>query len=264
MVLQGNEEGFAPPFDASLFGASFPPDTPGTDYEIEYEDCEAVTAVFATSPDVGDLLPEGIEPMSDPPTAGVILAHYPFSTVGAYHEFITVIQVTDARGDMAYYVPYIYVTNDAALAAGRELAGAPKKLAAIDLDHEGDQVRGTLERPEGRELVAVSAKPEERAGGGLFETLFPEKTPLLSIRHLPPIEGGDGLTQLVRWYAAIDFHEDGGGDRKAWLGPTEVAYGDHSVVDPIDRVPVVEMLTGGYMRFDMRLGVREVQREWEL
>lgn len=264
MVLQGHEEGFSPPFDAPLFGASFPPSTPGTEYEIEYEDCEAVTAVFSTSTEVRDLLPEGVEPLSDPPTAGVILAHYPFSTVGPYHEFISVVQVADARGEMAYYIPYIYVTNDAALAAGRELAGAPKKLATIDLVHEGDQVRGTLERPEGRRLFEVSAKPEERAGGGLFDTLFPPETTLLSVRHLPPIEGGDGLTQLVRWYADMDFHSDGDGNRKAWTGPTQVSYGDHSAIDPVDRLPVREFLMGAYMKFDMRLGVTEVQREWQL
>lgn len=264
MVLQGAQEGQSPPFDASLYNASTSPSTPAREREIAYEDCEAVSAIFATTPEVTDVLPEGITPYSDPPTAGVFVTHYPFSTVGEYKEVLTVIQVEDLEGELAYYIPYIYVTDDAALAAGREMAGAPKKLAAIDLDVEGSIANGSMERPRGTELLSLSVKPERRAVGGLVETLLDGRLPLLSIRHLPPIEGGDGCTQLVKWYADFDFHEDARGRPKRWLGPHTLEYPDRSAVDPVDTVAVEDELAGLYAQFDMALGVTEVHDEWVL
>lgn len=264
MVLQGDEEGFSPPFDSSIFGASYGPTTPGEDYVIEYDDCDAVSAFFTTSSDVRALLPEGIEPWSDPPQAGVLLARYPTTTVGTYNEEITVVQVEDPDGELAYYIPYIYVTNDAAMAAGRELAGAPKKIADIQLQRDEAVYQGTMERPAGKRLLTVTCQPEERASGGMIDQMLPSPVPLLSIRHLPPIEGGDGCTQLVEWYADIDYHTDEAGDVKRWMGPTTVTYDQHSASDPVDRVPADDVLFGMYAKFDMELGATAVRKEWEL
>lgn len=264
MVLQGNHGGLSPPFDASLFGSSYATGTPGVEYEIEYTDCEAIATFFTTTSDVQSLLPEGIEPFSDPPSAGVLLAHYSHSTVGEYYEYLSVIQVADANGEMAYYIPYIYVTNDAALVAGRELAGAPKKLATMNLERDGSIYRATMERPEGNRLLTMTTKPEKRAEGGLVDSILPSKTPLLSIRHLPPIEGGDGCTQLVKWYAALDFHTDQDGRPKRWLGPTDIRYEAESEIDPIHNLAVEDVLAGLYVNFDMKLGVTEIQKEWDL
>lgn len=263
MVLQGSEEGFAPPFDASLYGASVSPSTPGSEYEIDYEECSALSAFFTTSDDVTAILPEGITPYSNPPTAGVLLTHYPFSNVGEYHEFLTVIQVEDFDGEMAYYIPYIYVTNDAALAAGREFAGAPKKLAAMDVDETGTVVNGSLAR-NGTDLLSLSVKPEQRATGGIVDTIMGDRLPLLSIRHLPPIEGGDGCTQLVKWYADMAWHDDQRGRPKRWLGPIDFSYEATSPHDPIHKVSVERMMAGLYGQFDMTLGATEVHKEWEL
>lgn len=264
MVLQGADTGFSPPFDASLFGSSIGLGTPGTEYEIEYADCEAVATFFTTTPEIETLLPEGITPYSDPPSAGVLLAHYPHTTVGGYHEYLAVIQVEDLDGEMAYYIPYIYVTNDAALVAGRELAGAPKKLAHMNIDRSDSIYRAHMSRPENNPLVTITTKPERRAQGGLVDAILPEKTPLLSIRHLPPIQGGDGCTQLVKWYADIDFHTDPDGDPKRWVGPTDIQYERESPVDPVHKLEVNDMLAGLYLNFDMALGVTEVHKEWEL
>jgi len=263
MVLQGEQEGFSPPFDASIYGASQSTATPGNEFEIEYEDCDGLVALFTTSPAVESILPEGISPYSNPPTAGILLTHYPFSTVGEYHEYLTVIQVEDHDGEMAYYIPYIYVTNDAALAAGRELAGAPKKLADIALDTEGTIMHGSLAR-QGTDLLDLSVKPEQRATGSIVDTIMGDRLPLLSIRHLPPIEGGDGCTQLVKWYADIDWHHDEQDRVKRWLGPTDVSYRATSSHDPVHNVPVDRQMAGLYGQFDMALGATEVHDEWDI
>jgi len=76
---------------------------------IEYRNCEAITGFFTIKNDVEDLLPEGLKPYSKPAQGGIWISHYSFSTVGEYHEYLTVIQVEDEQGDMGYYIPYIYV-----------------------------------------------------------------------------------------------------------------------------------------------------------
>ncbi|MDY7083045.1 MAG: acetoacetate decarboxylase family protein, partial [Halobacteria archaeon] len=260
MVLQGDEEGFSPPFDSSLYGASFSPSSPAEEFEIEYEDCDAIGVFFQTTNDVRSLLPEGIEPLSDPPQAGIMVTRYPFSTVGTYNEYFALVQVKDTNGEMAYYIPYIYVTNDAAMASGREVAGAPKKMADIEVEKDKDVIQGTMERPAGKRLFTVTVKPEERAAGSMVDTVMPSPTPLLSVRHMPPIQGGDGLTQLVKWYADIDFYEDSEGVRKMWMGPCEASYDSHSSIDPIHKIEIDDVMMGTYARFDMVLGVTEVLR----
>lgn len=261
MVINGSE-GYSPPFDSSLYGNSVDPSTPASEFAIDYSDCEGVVSFFLTEDRVTGLLPDGIEPTSDPVQAGILVANYSFSTVGQYYEYLTVIQVEDVNGELAYYIPYIYVTNDAALVAGRELAGAPKKLAEIGIDWKSDVVQATLERPEGTKLATLTGKPEERLQDtSPLEGILPQPTPLLSIRHLPPVEGDDGLTQLVKWSTQLDFHESDKG-LDLWMGECSVNYPAESSIDPVHTVSVQEILMGMYSKFDMTLEVDEVQKEW--
>ncbi len=205
------------------------------DRGIEYRNCDAIVGFFTIKGDVSELLPEGLKPYSQPAQGGIWISRYSFSTVGIYNEYLTVIQVEDEQGDMGYYIPYIYVTNDSALAAGRELAGAPKKLANIGLVKELDVVMGYLERPTGKRLVTFVMKPNTRAAGDLIDFVLPKPTYLYSVRHLPPIKGKGGVTQLVKWYADIDFHVDPKGERVIFMGPGNITYDSPSVIDPCTR-----------------------------
>ncbi len=243
------------PFDSPLYEVD-------EDRGIEYRNCEAITAFFTIKGDVSELLPEGLKPYSDPAQGGIWISHYSFSTVGEYYEYLTVIQVEDEQGDMGYYIPYIYVTNDAALAAGRELAGAPKKLAKIELIRDLDTVMGILERPAGKRLVTFIMKPNARAAGTLIDFILPKPTYLYSVRHLPPIKGKGGVTQLVKWYADIDFHVDPSGERVIFLGPGNVTYDSPSVVDPVHKVGIESVMMSIYFQFDMKLGVIDILREY--
>ncbi|WP_338060723.1 MULTISPECIES: acetoacetate decarboxylase family protein [Bradyrhizobium] len=59
------------------------------------------------------------------------VASYPSSTVGPYLECSSGIQVRDPGGEAGFLILTYVTTNDAALASGREVLGAPKKLAYI-------------------------------------------------------------------------------------------------------------------------------------
>lgn len=244
------------PFDSPLFEADL-------ERGIEYRNCEALAGFFTIRGDVEALLPEGLKPYSRPAQGGVWIAHYSFSTLGEYYEYLTAIQVEDEEGGVGYYIPYIYVTNDAALAAGRELVGAPKKLAKIALIKEYDLVMGYLERPAGKRLVTFVMKPTSRALGGIMDAIFAKPTYLYSVRHLPAFNGGRGITQLVKWHAEVDYHQDPRGERVVFTGPGNITYDSPSAVDPVHRVEVDSGLLSVYMEFDMELGVDRVLREYE-
>ncbi|MHA1708275.1 MAG: acetoacetate decarboxylase family protein [Candidatus Baldrarchaeia archaeon] len=230
---------------------------------IEYRNCEGLAAFFTIKGDISGLLPEGLKPYSDPPQGGIWFAHYSFSTLGEYYEFLSVIQVEDPEGEMGYYIPFIYVTNDAALAAGRELAGAPKKLAKIEITKEYELVQAILERPTGKRLVTFTMMPTTRVAGGIIDAILPKPTPLLSVRHLPPIKGKGGVTQLIKWYADIDFHTDPRGERVIFMGPASVTYDSPSVIDPVHRLEIDQILAAIYFQFDMKLGVTKILKEYK-
>ncbi len=241
------------PFDSPLYEID-------EERGIEYRNCEAITAFFTIDGKVD--LPDGLKAYSNPPQGGIWIAHYSFSTVGEYYEYLTVIQVEDENGEVGYYIPYIYVTNDAALAAGRELAGAPKKLAKIELKKEYDVVQGILERPSGKRLVTFTMKPTTRVAGEIVDFILPKPTVLYSLRHLPPIKGKGGVTQLVKWYADVDYHVDPRGERVIFTGPASITYDSPSIIDPVHKVKIGEILTAIYFQFDMKLGVTDIIKEY--
>jgi len=252
-MLKGKPKGYSMPLDSPLYDES----------PWEYDNCEAIAAFVALDETAEGLLPEGLEPYSKPIQGGYWISHYPFSTLGEYYEALLVIQVKDFNGNMGYYIPYIYVTNDAALAAGREVVGAPKKLAHIDLQKEYNTITGVLERPKGKRLLTVTMFPNARAEGPLIDAILPRETPLLSLRVIPSLKGGKPeIAQLISWAAVIDFHKDTQGRQKLWVGPASVTYDSPSAVDPIHELKIIETITALYFKFDMALITREIQKNY--
>lgn len=267
MVLRGEAAGFSTPFDAPLYGANRGRTSPANDgYEFEFRNCDGLLSYFSVSnDDVTDILPAGIEPYSATPKGIVWLVRYPFSTVGAHNECLSLIQVEAPDGGMAYYCPYVYVTDDAALVGGRELLGVPGKRAAIDLDTSGSTMQGTLERPAGTRLLTLTLQAEEQVlSNPVLDAAMPDPVPLLSFRHLPPIDGDDGITQLVKWHADVHFHEDTRDNQLVWMGPDLLTYDSHSNVDPVATLAVEDTMLTMYFEFDMEAGATEVVDEWRV
>lgn len=251
MVLKGGFEGFSIPLDSPLY--SRPP--------WIYWDVEAVIAmvVFEGS-SVDPILPEGVSPSGGDPLGAVWISRYPMSTVGPYNEALIAVQVEGDFG-VAYYIPYIYVTNDAALAAGREVAGAPKKIASIDLRQEGSTVVGWAKR--GGMEVEVHVRLEYKVDEGFISGLLPEDgVPLLSLRMLPRVGETPGLAQAVLWRSKIFFNRKL--DSISALGGSSKVVLKGSVEDPINRLRIKEVVQGLYARFDMELDVDRVVGEWRI
>src|SRR5918993_2287920 len=113
-------------------------------------------------PSAAGLLPEQAE-LADPPTAGLVFATYPESTLGPYSEVVLFLNAVYKQRSVKYGA-YLYVTTDVAMAAGREMGGFPKKIAAIEMSG-GPDFRATLERPAGLLLASGSLKVAERPDG---------------------------------------------------------------------------------------------------
>jgi acetoacetate decarboxylase len=219
---------------------------------IEYWGCRAVMVTFTVAGNVTDLVPRGLH-LDDPAFGAVLVAEYGASTLGPYGEYVSILHVVDDEDNPGFYIPYIYVTNEAALAAGRELLGAPKKLADITVDLASAAAVGTLSRPNDCVLTRVEVAPAERLTTELFDALLPSGTPMYSLRHLPGPPGGTQVHELIRWNCDLAVRTDAFGDQLRFTGPASITYPAMSGVDPVHRLEVDTFLGGAYLEFDMRL-----------
>ncbi len=228
---------------------------------VEYWNCRLVAAAFVVDGDVADLVPQGLHLASASPLGLVMVADYGMSTLGPYREFVSFLQVVDdGSGELGMYIPSIYVTNDAALAAGREVLGAPKKLAEISLVADQEVVTATLARPAGTTLARLSVSPAERLQPEVLDALLPSGTPFFSLRHLPAPPGGTTVTELVRWTTATAVHTDAFGDALQFTGPASLTFPAASAADPVHRLGVGTLLGAIYLELDLRITAGRVVR----
>ena len=158
-TLSKQNLGFSMPSDAPLY-----PKPP-----YIYKGASMMVFNYLTDGDsAASLLPEQAE-LADPPTAGLVFATYPESTLGPYSEVVLFLDAVYKEKNVKYGA-YLYVTTDVAMAAGREMGGFPKKIAAIEISGDPD-FRATLERPAGLLLASGSMKVAEKTRWALLPHL---------------------------------------------------------------------------------------------
>lgn len=227
--------GFSMPCDAPLYPA--PP--------YLYEGATMLTFDYVTNPKTAvELLPavDGLE-LTDPPHAGLVFARYPKSTLGPYNELVLYLNAT-FRGKEVKYGAYLYVTTDAAMAAGREMGGFPKKIAVITFE-AGATYRATLERPAGQLLASATLTP-----GGPPAPMAYLPLDYITLRVIPsPVRGAPpSLAELVdsTWVMS-----------QATVRPAEGTLSLTAVSDsdPLQKVPVLQLkecaLLQGALRVDL-------------
>ena len=232
------------------FGYSIPVDAPlYPKPPIYYQDAEAIFVLYETDPDAAAaMLPEGLV-VPSPAVATAMVVTYPRSTLGMYNEAILALNVLH-NGEAALYIPHILVDNDQAMAAGREIWGYPKKIGSISLDHRGEGIVGTVERPKGNRLCTVVVQPESPMQGG-------PPSPVLSLRVLPSQkeDGSAEIAQLIETRRTEKVHWQ-------WFGRGSVSFGGTSSVDPWSNLPVKKLLGGVYSCADIVLPLGKVVREY--
>jgi hypothetical protein len=171
-----------------------------------YRDTEMALVAFTTDEDkAAALIPKELQLVKIPQLPGQASALAVFAKyrendqIGPYMEVIISLPVL-FKGQLFLYVPYIYVDTDAAMAAGREFGGYPKKMANIQMRHFGSLWLGTMSRgtmqektadPNFSDIVSVSMT---KAGRLFGVPISGEKSPELpfpynQILPMPPSTG---------------------------------------------------------------------------
>lgn len=129
------------------------PTYPTANTVAHYDNFDMVIVSYATDQDkAAALVPKDLQLLKIPALPGQAAVTLTFAkyravnTIGPYMETIVSIPVL-YKGALYLYVPAIYVDNDAAMTAGRELGGYPKKFANIDMRTYGDLYLNEISRP---------------------------------------------------------------------------------------------------------------------
>lgn len=195
-----------------------------------WQGVRSVVMSFQPDPEgLAAVLPPPLEPGEGP--GMLTMLSYPWGSPQRTHPFNeTVVLVPVRLGDeVANYVPFIYVTTDEAMIAGREMAGWPKKIADIAFERDGDSFRGSVTRF-GEKLIEVegdfSALPED--DGSMAAIMANGQRPTYNYKLIP----GPGLEMEVEEITSSSLD----------IVPSEVAVGAgtlrawSSEDDPVARV----------------------------
>ncbi len=141
----------------------------------EFYNAEMVFVFWLTQPGiVARLLPPPLQP-ADLPLASAFVASYPQTSFGPpYNEgaLFLLAQYQEVTGNYCLAMP---VTDDMAMAGGREYYGFPKKMAQqIQLSRSGDIVRGYVER-KGIRFFDLEFTPDEQSVDDGLKTLIQKR-----------------------------------------------------------------------------------------
>jgi acetoacetate decarboxylase len=190
------------------------------------------------SEQAAELLPEVLE-LTDPPTAVLVLAEYPWTNIGPYNEAVQSL-VCMYQSRMVQYITHIFVTTDAALALGREVWGYPKKIAHIDFVKENEVLAGYVERPRNFRICSGLMRAET--------PIDPATLPLLPTVCLRVIPGSAGpqSAELIEVGSDVRIKE-------LWTGPGSCHFTGVSDLDPWHRIPVRQILSCAYGVVDFEI-----------
>jgi acetoacetate decarboxylase len=218
----------------------------------DFYDAEMLIVYWETKPEIiAKLLPPPLKPAVHP-IAMAFVADYPSTNFDvSYRESALFIRAIHDSEEGSYCLS-MPVTNDIAMAGGREVFGFPKKMADIHYRKDGDAVEGWTER-RGIRFMEVRAKltgkfndpaaqdilmPTATATDGAIQAIS------FNYKHFPAPEGGafDYNPRLVRQETVFK-------PKEMQIGKAEIIL-KNSDYDPWAEVEVVKMLGAVYTKGD--------------
>ncbi len=219
----------------------------------DFYSAEMLIVFWETKPEiVARLLPPPLKP-APRPVAMAFVADYPRTNFDVVYKESALFLRAVYNGEEGGYCLSMPVTNDIAMAAGREFLGFPKKMADIHFRRDGASVEGWTERrgvrfmeirarltgkfndPSAQEILTASMKPG--ADGGIPAISY-------NFKHFPAPEGGafDYNPRLVKQETVLR-------PKEMLLGEAEVVL-RHSAYDPWAEVEIVRVLGALYTKGD--------------
>jgi acetoacetate decarboxylase len=241
--------GFSMPLGASL-------------YPVPPHHFHAARQAWATyeadNASVRSMLPPDVEPDSEPPICQLWVCDYPSTSFGPYLEAFIMVRVR-LSGERYWYQPVIFTDREPALAAGREIWGFAKKLAAMDWREEAEQIVFTIERPRGKRIATFAMTRDRIAAVEEIEGL-----PVLSLRYIPPSDPKrpPAAVELVRLDVIGAMHESPGLGKVLWAGRPSVTMDSPSTVDPWYLLAPRRLLVGYVQTTDFSLPLGTVVKDY--
>jgi acetoacetate decarboxylase len=231
------------------FGFSMPPYAPlFPKPPYYYKNASLMIFKYVTDVSVARMVPDMVE-LADPPTAGLVFASYPSSNLGPYDEVVLFLDVV-YNGRPLQFAAFLYVTTDAAMAAGREMGGYPKKIARIEF-LPGPAQTAVMERPAGLRICSGTMRPEQRQipGPNPQKTTGPPPPVVLdylTIRLIPSPQANQPptLAELLETRWTVDCSE-------VWTGPGSCQFTGASELDPLHWAPVVKPIVCELIKGDI-------------
>ena len=203
-------------------------------FPVTFRNNEILTIEYRTTPEgIVRFLPEQLTPRGDRVMIHIYRLHDP-EWFGAYGELAVHIPVRhEQSGVEGSFSPMFVLESDAAIAAGREIFGQPKKAGTVTLSRNGDLLVGQVER-NGIELLTATMAYKQRPStpAALAELEFGTN---INLKVIPAVDGpGDALRQLTaRDFADVEFHG-------VWEGDATVDVRPNAQV-PVHLLPVLEV-----------------------
>lgn len=239
---------FSTPWDAPLI-PRFP---------VTFRQNRIFTVLYRTSREhIRRILPPPLESASD-----LVTVHFYHMTdaewFGSYYESAVQVEVTatDRSGQThkGNYSPYLALSSDGAVAAGREIYGQPKKSGEPHIEVNGDLIIGRINRNGLNVVTGTMAYKQQRSSLDELRAIVPfEKN--INLKVIPHITGEPAVKQLTaRKFADLIVHE-------IWRGEATIEIHPNAQL-PVHKLPVVEMLDGFYWVCDFTLPMGEVLHDY--
>ncbi len=218
----------------------------------DFYDAEMLTMFWETKPEIAaKLIPPPLQP-TKAPIAMAFVANYPSTNFDVTYRESALLLRAQFKGEEGGYCLAMHVTNDMAMAGGREVFGFPKKMADIHFSRTGDTVKGWTER-RGIRFMEVQADLNGRINapdavdqlmGGNVQPGGSIQAVAYNFKYFPAPEGGsfDYPPRLVKQETLFRPKEIAAGTVELTFKP--------SAYDPWSEVAVVRMLGGMYTKGD--------------
>jgi len=218
--------------------------------ERRFEGARMLAVMFTTRPQIVErLLPPPLEP-DEVARAMMFIASYPQTNLGpGYREAALFIGCRHAGEAGNYCLSMPIDSQESRIYNGRDIFGFPKKKASIELEEDGDSVRGSVER-HGVRFVEIEA----RLLAELDE--LPAAGPNFLFKASPRIDlqpGFDGPVLLCRQQTEVT-------PRQVRVGSAEVTLRE-SAFDPWAEVEVVDVMVAALLVSDNVMRPGEVLGE---
>jgi acetoacetate decarboxylase len=223
-----------------------------TKHPFYYRDVSRLVITYETDLDpVLNILPELIEPLTNPAQVVVSITDVKFQIpLGPYVESYVAIRAK-FKEEPIRYIAYMWVSSDAAMAAGREIYGAPKKLGNVTLfstPPNTELYRGIVERPAGNRLFVVSAL---LTGIADVQELKTEAPALLKVIPDALNENTPAIAELLKIESKYEFHSTPDGHTELYKGIGSIDFCTKIQTEPVYELIHRNILSTYFMKVNI-------------